>query len=76
MAHKKETHPNQTDNCENCGGVDEIEHYEFVLDGITLCGDCADLPVKHVKKNPSKINWVKVNGEYFPPNYPVVKNNG
>lgn len=60
-------------NCDNCGTVDDLQFYEHVLGGISLCEDCADLPVSKVSK--SGVNWVKVSGEYFPSDLPVVKKN-
>ena len=60
-------------NCENCGMFDQVEFYE-ICGGIKLCEDCADLPVRQIRKgDPDEINWVMVDDEYFPPNYPVVK---
>lgn len=56
-------------NCENCGIKDDLEHLEHVLGGITLCQDCADLPYTQVKKR--KVDWVKLEGEYFPPDFRV-----
>jgi len=56
-------------SCENCGIKDELEFFEHVLGGIRLCQDCADLPVRKVRKR--GLNWVKVKGEYFPPDFPV-----
>lgn len=57
-------------NCENCGAKDDLERFEHVLCGITLCQDCADLPLNRVKKR--KIEWIKLEGEYFPPDFRVV----
>jgi len=59
-------------NCQNCGVRDnQIKYYEHVKQGINLCDDCADLPFSKVKKNGDSINWVKVNGEYFPTDLPI-----
>ena len=66
-------HPKLKSNCENCGSKDDLEYYEFVLNGITLCGDCADLTPKNICKNNASINWVKVDGELYPSNLPIVK---
>lgn len=60
-------------NCENCGIKDDLEFFEHVFSGITLCQDCALLPISRVDKRGDKIKWVKVNGEYLPPDYPAVK---
>lgn len=57
-------------SCENCGIKDDLEVFDDVLGGIRLCQDCADLPVKKVQKR--SLEWVKVEGEYFPPDFPVV----
>jgi hypothetical protein len=51
--------------CENCGIKDDLENFENVLCGITLCQDCADLPLRQIKR--SRINWIDVDGEEFPP---------
>lgn len=61
------------DSCQNCGILDDLEFFEFVLGGITLCQDCAELSVKKIQKKNSSINWVKVDGEYFPPDYSIAK---
>jgi len=37
-------------SCENCGCKDDLEVFEHILDGIRLCPDCADLPVRSVQK--------------------------
>jgi len=58
-------------SCENCGIKDDLEIFEHVLGGIRLCQDCADLPVRMVQKR--SVEWVKVKGEYFPPDFPVTK---
>lgn len=70
---KSLTHPSQKFNCENCGKPDELEFFEYVLNGITLCQDCADLPVNKVVKRNPMVNWVKIDGEFFPPNYPIAQ---
>jgi hypothetical protein len=56
-------------SCENCGIKDDLEVFEHVLGGIRLCQDCADLPVRKVQKR--SLEWVKVKGEYFPPDFPI-----
>ncbi len=46
----------QTSNCESCGILDDLEFFEFVLDGITLCQDCADMPVRNVTRRNLSVN--------------------
>lgn len=58
-------------SCENCGIKDDLEVFEFVLGGIRLCEDCADLPASKVAKRGT--TWVKVKGEYFPPDFPIAQ---
>lgn len=58
-------------SCDNCGIKDDLEFYEHIRGGIRLCGDCSTLPIHQVRKRDMK--WVKVNGEYFPPNFPIAK---
>lgn len=58
-------------SCDNCGIKDDLEFFEHILDGIRLCADCASLPPRKVQKR--GIRWVKVNGEYFPPSFPIAK---
>lgn len=41
----------QSSKCQNCGIPDEIEFFPYVLNGIYLCQDCADLPVKKISKH-------------------------
>jgi len=58
-------------SCDNCGIRDDLELYDFVSGGIRLCEDCADLPASQVAKR--KVEWVKVKGEYFPPDFPIAQ---
>lgn len=60
-------------NCENCGtkNDDDLVIYDFVLGGIRLCDDCADLPASQIAKR--NVEWVKVKGEYFPPDFPIAQ---
>lgn len=63
----------QKPNCENCGTIDELEWFEWVMDGITLCQDCADLSVNKISRKNVFIKWVKVDGDYYPANFPISK---
>lgn len=58
-------------SCDNCGIKDDLEVFEHVLGGISLCQDCAELPVRKVRKR--GLEWIKVDGEYFPPDFSVTK---
>lgn len=58
-------------NCENCGIKDDVELFEYVLEGIFLCPDCADLPIKKIQKR--ALEWVVVDGERFPPDFLIAK---
>ena len=58
-------------NCQNCGTPADLEYFEFIHEGINLCFDCGDLPVKKVSKKGESNNWVQIDGEFYPPNYPI-----
>jgi len=58
-------------NCENCGMPKDFEYYSTILGGIYLCDDCASLPLSKVRKRGESVKWVRVNGEYFPADYPI-----
>jgi hypothetical protein len=59
--------------CENCGIQDDLQFFTHLLGGITLCDDCVTLPVNQIKKRGESVKWVRIGGEYFPKDYPVVK---
>ncbi len=60
-------------SCENCGtkNDDDLVVYDLILGGIRLCDDCADLPISKVAKR--GVAWVKVKGEFFPPDFPIAQ---
>ena len=53
--------------CQNCGCPDELEYFEYVLGGITLCDACSWEPPNKIKKLVDPPTWKKIGKNWVPP---------
>jgi len=56
-----------SNQCQNCGCPEELEYFEHVLGGVTLCDACSWEPAHKINKQRDPPIWKKIGKDWVPP---------